>query len=780
MLKRDEVTFDLLSKQKIVLSFSANSPSWTLKLKKAERGNRRFATIPILPPTTSTMGLEDFERDLAQSSKPSDSHHRSRRDRSRSRDKDREHRHHHHRSHRHRDGSREDERKHGHKRHRDRDDKKDDGSEKRHSKRHRSRSPRRDKRQEEELKVFDSEGDDDWVEKDAGAAPPEEETPDLRGPELKESKVQRDSWMQEPGQLDVDYVQRKKHEAPKGQFVAAKETHDFKIHENQVNKHLSDLQRDFDSDGDEKASAAVDDKPAQHEVGYTFGDGGSSWRMTKLKNVYRKAEENKESVEDVALKTYGDLRDFDDAREEEREMDRRKMYGKDYVGLEKPSGEFYQERKMKAGLRRESAANAQSEPPAPTAQGERMEEVAPPSTTVPLDPSALNRLKAQLMRAKLMKAPNAAKLEEEYNLATAASAGNAAQSDVVVLSNMDNRQLAGDRSGEVTAVNGKRGRERGLVVENEDMSIEDMVRNEKRTRGAFGGEGRNFAERIAKDSKFKNDLDYMNDNAANLSKKVVKSEGNLRNTAIGDFQKTQRALASCPLCYHEESDPPQPPTAPVISLATRTYLTLQTEPELAKYGAVIVPLQHRHNLLECDDDEWEEIRNFMKSLTRFYASQDKGVIFYENAAFAASRKGHAAMVAVPLPHHLADNAPAYFKEAILAADEEWTQHKPVIDTQALTQKPGYGKQAFRKALAKEMPYFHVWFSLDGGLGHVVEDERRWPKGDLFAREVLGGMLDRGPETIKKQGRWERHDRRVEHFRKRWEAHDWTKVLMDAQ
>ena len=732
------------------------------------------------------MGLEDFERDLAQSSKPRESHHRSRRDRdsSRSRDKDREHRHHHHRSHRHRDGSREDKGRHGNKRHRDRDDKDDDGSGRRHSKRHRSRSPRRDKKREEEVKVFDSEGDDDdaneWVEKEAATAPPEEETLDLRGSELKESKVQRDSWMQEPGQLDVDYVQRKKREEPKGQFVAAKETHDFKIHESQVSQHLSDLQRDFDSDGDEEPSATVDDKPAQHDVDYTFGDSGSSWRMTKLKAVYRKAEENKEPVEDVALKTYGDLRDFDDAREEEREMDRRKMYGKDYVGLDKPSGEFFQERKMKAGIRRESSTQAESEPQAPATQGERMSEAEPPFTTVPLDPSALNKLKAQLMKAKLMKAPNAAKLEEEYNLATAANAANATQPDVVVLNNMHSRQLAGDRSGEVTAVSGKRGRERGLVVENEHMSIEDMVRNEKRTRGAFGGEGRNFAERIAKDSKFKNDLDYMNDNAANLSKKVVKSESNLRNTAIGDFQKTQRALASCPLCYHEESDPPLPPTAPVISLATRTYLTLQTEPELAKYGAVIVPIQHRHNLLECDDDEWEEMRNFMKSLTRFYASQDKSVIFYENAAFAASRKGHAAMVAVPLPHHLADNAPAYFKEAILSADEEWSQHKPVIDTQALTQKPGYGKQAFRKALAKEMPYFHVWFSLDGGLGHVVEDERRWPKGDLFAREIIGGMLERGPETIKKQGRWEKHDRRLEHFRKRWDAHDWTKVLMDAQ
>jgi hypothetical protein len=310
------------------------------------------------------------------------------------------------------------------------------------------------------------------------------------------------------------------------------------------------------------------------------------------------------------------------------------------------------------------------------------------------------------------------------------------------------------------------------------MTIEDMVRQERRSRGAHGGEGRAFAERIAKDGKFVDDLDYMDDNATKLSKRVVQSEVNLRNTAIGDFQKMEKILQSCPLCYHEDSG--QPPIAPVISLATRTYLTLTTEPEVVRGGAVIVPIQHRFNLLECDDDEWEEMRNFMKSLTRFYHAQDKGVIFYENAVFMSSRKGHAALIAVPLPHHLAENAPAYFKEAILASDEQWSQHKPIIDTLALAQRPGYGKAAFRRSMVKEMPYFHVFFTIDGGMGHVVEDESRWPRGDLFAREVVGGMLGKGPEVIKKQGRWERHDNRIGPFKKKWEKFDWTSVLIDAQ
>ncbi|KAK5123205.1 hypothetical protein LTR85_003404 [Meristemomyces frigidus] len=718
------------------------------------------------------MGLEDFEAELAEGT-ARESKQRSHRDRDE--DGERKHHRHHHRSHRHREEG-DEERRNRHKRRRDRDD----GDERRHKKRQRSDSPKPEKKADEDVKVFDSDGgeEDDWVEKEADTAPPEEEVLDARGEDLKESKVQRDAWMEEPSALDIDYVQRRKQKSPPSQFVSARQGHEFKMHDAEVSQHLADLQRDFDSEGEEGEGETekVKDEEAQHEVAYTFGDSASSWRMTKLKAVYRQADETGKSVDEVALERYGDLRDFDDAREEEREMDRRKMYGRDYIGIVKPSGELFQERKMQAGLRRE--ADKQQEEEAPNLpQGEVMPEAPAPATRVPPDQTALNKLKAQMMKAKLRNAPNAAQLEEEYERAASAGLANHVEPGVVVLNNMDNRQLAGSRAGEVNAVSGKRGRERGLVTENEDMSLDDMVKHEKRTRGVNGGEGKAFAERIAKDAKFENDLDYMDDNATKLSKKVMQSDVNLRNTAIGDYQKMAKILETCPLCHHEDTN--QPPTAPIVSLATRTYLTLPTEPEVAKGGAVIVPIQHRLNLLECDDDEWEEIRNFMKSLTRHYAAQDRSVIFYENAAHMHSRKGHAALNAIPLPHHLAGNAPAYFKEAILSSDEQWSQHKPLIDTLALAQKAGYGKQAFRKSIVKEMPYFHVWFTLDGGLGHVIEDERRWPKGDLFAREIVGGMLDKGPEVIKKQGRWERADgRRVGGFRKRWEKWDWTKALME--
>jgi hypothetical protein len=569
----------------------------------------------------------------------------------------------------------------------------------------------------------------------------------------------RDSWMTAPSALDVDYIHRgTKRKSPSPVREESKRV----LHKRELNTRLAEVGDSVEELAPIKA----------REVNYKFGDEGSQWRMTKLKAVYTIAEQTGRSVDDVAVERFGSLQDFDDAREEKMELDRRKVYGEGYVGKEKPTGELYSERLSKT--RPEPARSPSPQPE----QGLVIEDMIQPAP--PMDQSALNRMRAQLMKAKLRNAPEADKLEKEYNAAMAAFNTGAASSNAIVLDASHNRMLAGPR-GEVKAVTNKRGLERGQVKANEDMSIEDMVREERRTRGQAGGEGLRLAERIAKDAKFDNDLEYLDENAEKLARRVHKNEASLKNVAVAEYKKLNRILDTCPLCYHEDRAPPQnQPLAPVISLGTRTYLSLPTAPELtgAEGGAVIVPLSHRTNLLECDDDEWEEMRNFMKALTRLYHEQGREVLFYENAAAAHRRRLHAALVAVPIPYELGDTAPAFFREAMLSADEEWSQHKKIIDT-AKKAREGLGKLAFRRSLAKEMPYFHVWFNLDGGLGHVVEDEDRWPKGDLFAREVIGGMLDTEPDVIKRQGKWTRNDERVDGFKKRWRKFDWTRVLTEG-
>lgn len=428
------------------------------------------------------MTLEDFEKSLAEGQEQRhaksdrERHHRDRnRDRDHSKERSRQHRHRssHHRRH----SSRSRERDNAHSR----------------ESRHRDNDGHRHKRSRRSPDQVDHQGHKrrhrDTKEDEPAAAPAMVQT--------DASRLKRDAWMEAPSALDIDYVHRpdptRLEEENKPKMLHA--GYELKIHDKELNNHLSDLNNG-------KTLEDIRVEPAQHEVDYTFGDSGSQWRMTKLKGVYREAEETGRSIDEVAMERFGDLRSFDDAREEETELDRRKTYGKSYVGKEKPSGQLFQERKLENNSKRdphEHVRDPEQELHA-EGQGKKIETVPPPKTTQHLDTTALNRLKAQMMKAKLKKSPDAAQLEEQYNTAAAAMS-NRKESDVVVLDVMHNPMLAGPRN-EVKAIDTKRGRERGQVEANEDMSIEDMVREERKTRGQPGGEGRRLADQIGRDSKF--------------------------------------------------------------------------------------------------------------------------------------------------------------------------------------------------------------------------------------------------------------------------------------
>jgi len=452
------------------------------------------------------MGLEDFEKELAAEKATRSSSDRKR-DTSRSRDRRREHRErdpddnrrHHHKHHRHTDRG-----EHRPSRHRDKRSKHDSPENKDQKERRETRELLEEPERSADAADGRDDEEDDWVEKQADTALPgetilDESIDDPIAAQRKPNVQQRDNWMEAPSALDIDIVQRKRKQSPPPQHVKATEKdYQLKIHEKELNHQLKDLRQGEESEAIDR-SAALDQSVA-HDVKYTFGDPGASWRMTKLKAVYRQAEETKRKVEDVAIERFGDLRAFDDAREEEIELDRRERYGEGYVGKDKPSGDLYQERKLDSGVRREHIPQEEeSEDEFEMAQGTVVKEKPALATTIALDQTALNKLKAQMMKAKLRKGPDAAKLEAEYNAAVAASVTNK-HDGVVVLNKMESRML--DRGGEVQSITNKRGQERGLVKENEDMSIEDMVRQEKRSRHQVGGEGRAFAERIAKDSKF--------------------------------------------------------------------------------------------------------------------------------------------------------------------------------------------------------------------------------------------------------------------------------------
>lgn len=288
----------------------------------------------------------------------------------------------------------------------------------------------------------------------------------------------------------IDYTQKGVRKASPNRLVAAKQA-DYRpaiVHKNELNAQLVA--------GKPLGEHADDNDPNGKEggVGYSFGDSGSGWRMTRLKRLYEAANEKGVAVEELALERYGSLKPFDDAREEEMELERREMYGIDRKDAkEAPSGELYAERMRKQ--QQECERKRREAPPAPASP-------PPPTLSTPqakvLDQTGLNRMRAALMKAQLRGDPKAAEMEEEYNSALEASRQGVVADDTVVLSAMDSRQLVGlgSRVGREVVAEGKKGK----LVENENMTIEDMVREEKITRGQ--GAGRQMAERISRDAKF--------------------------------------------------------------------------------------------------------------------------------------------------------------------------------------------------------------------------------------------------------------------------------------
>lgn len=362
----------------------------------------------------------------------------------------------------------------------------------------------------------------------------------------------------------------------------------------------------------------------------------------------------------------------------------------------------------------------------------------------------LNELQAKVLKARLKKDPVLSELEKKY-------------AELQRKHQQENSETYHNDRATLTGISKKAFAVEGTKNEDE-MTAEELLREEK----VSGNMNRSAIDSIIKDKRFSDDLVYQDDNSSKLAKHVQKGAVDLRKMETHEAKKLSDALDRCQLCIENDNI-----CADMLSMAKNVYLTLPPSPEIAKYSAMIVPINHVKNTLYCDEDEWEEIRNYMISLSRFYYEKlNKAVVFYETSIY---KYNHAAIVAVPIPMSLSSTIQGYFKESIISQTSDFEQqHKSIVDT--LAKSEVMGRDSFKHLIAKEAPFFHVWFTLNGGLGHVVEDVSSWPKGDLFAREVLGGLLKVDPLTIRKQGRWEKDDPRVTEMSMIYKDYDWAEQM----
>ncbi|KAK9767149.1 Pre-mRNA-splicing factor cwf19 [Basidiobolus ranarum] len=507
-----------------------------------------------------------------------------------------------------------------------------------------------------------------------------------------------------------------------------------------------------------KEGRHVDDYSEEEQTAFEIGDSGSSWRMSKLKRIVERSQEENIPMEQLGYDQFGSIEEFERVLEEREVLDQRASKGRAaYI-------DDYFNRKLLEEKRSQFAENQYKE----TKQYDTSAQIAKTSvdSKPTLSQNELNKLKSQAMKARLMGMANADELEDQYEYEKARAANPEisrsndpvpSKENVVVLPTFDSRGRMLDIG---SSSRPSPGNKRKNPNSEANIDIASMLREEKY------GNSRNMdmelAKRISRDTAYKDDLDYMDQNADKMATFKKMTDSQKRDFAVHDYKKSQSVLEKCDYCYQESN----PPRVPVVSLGVKTYLALPNYEELLPGHCLIVPTQHCLSTLECEDDVWDEIRNFMKCLIQMHAKNNQGVIFMETVMNLSWHK-HTVIECIPVAWELFEDAPAYFREAILSSEGEWTQHKKLIDT---------SKNGFRRSLTENLPFFHVWFTPDKGYGHVIEDDKDFPK--WFGKEVIAGMCDVPPNLYRRPKRIPQQEapHRVQSFLKQWKPWDWTKML----
>jgi hypothetical protein len=341
--------------------------------------------------------------------------------------------------------------------------------------------------------------------------------------------------------------------------------------------------------------------------------------------------------------------------------------------------------------------------------------------------SELNRLQAKITKARLKKdgktESSLQKKADQLRAEMEALATKPSTSNVEALHSFDERgryvdvgQASSSNSSSHGHARDRKKKHRGEPQHNheDDMDVQTLLKLEKSSRGTMED-----ARRIMNDARYANDQEYLDANASKLAEGRPLTEAQKRHRAIHSQNAITKAMDKCPFCMDEVHYP----HVPVIAVGTRVYLALPKTLPLVPHHCLIVPMYHHVSSLDCDDDEWDEIRNFMKCLLRMTHARNESIIFMETA-IEFNRSWHTCIECIPVPTSVYNQAPGYFRQTILATSEEWSQNRKLIDSR---------KSGFRKSLVSNIPYFHVWFGLDGGYGHVIDEEERFPF--WFGKEV---------------------------------------------
>lgn len=234
-------------------------------------------------------------------------------------------------------------------------------------------------------------------------------------------------------------------------------------------------------------------------------------------------------------------------------------------------------------------------------------------------------------------------------------------------------------------------------------------------------------------------------------------------------------LSQCAFCFSNAKFPRHL----VIGQSENLILRLKSHQyALADGHFELVPRYHAASYLACDEDTRAEIGRTLQCLQRMFDRLLGKSLVVMETAIRLHQRPHACIEVMPIEMGAETDVQMFFREAFLTCDEEWAQHKKLIELS--DQKP------LAAALPAHFPYLHVsWLTAEdppktscSGYVHPVENDSSVKHS--FCYDIMAGILEEDEFRMRKGRPFSETKERenVVEWQKRWKEYDWTQYLAE--
>lgn len=324
----------------------------------------------------------------------------------------------------------------------------------------------------------------------------------------------------------------------------------------------------------------------------------------------------------------------------------------------------------------------------------------------------------------------------------------------------------------------------------EDMTVEELAAKE-RLAGSNSVSWNEDMREILRLGKKRHLPGYDDDNNDNntiskrkyvdiIEKKKKAEQQRYRHRQIEQYRKQEKITSMCSWWINSSSFDKNRLVAfgkhVALMIAPAQESLIYPDEKQYQYQFYLVPFKHAPSMVDCGDDQGiqEEMKLFRTSLENMYAKDGKGIIWCEtvlpNKNFWQTK-----VDLVPVPFNKLQDAPIYFKSALVEQVEEFGTHTKLFSTS--------NTKTLRTVIPKKFPYFYVdWGNIasssNTGYAQIIESSN-FPRE--FGMDTLAGIL--GLNSIRFSRKSKKYSReyeknRVADFSVKWNSFDWTKQIED--